>query len=76
MLHGIKGRGYALYGKQNGGGDGNGTVGHVLMNPLDASHSQLQMEVVCECVLKTKEYVQHLDTRKIISDGWWLQGAA
>ena len=57
MLHGIKGRGYALYGEQNGGGDGNGTVGHVLMDPLDASHSQLQMEVVCECVFKTKEYV-------------------
>ena len=65
-----------LYGEQNGGSDGYGTVVHVLMNPLDASHSQLQMEVVCECVLKTKEYVQHLDTRKIISDGWWLQGAA
>ena len=48
----------------------------VLMNSLDASHSQLQMEVVCECVLKTQENVQHLDTRKIISDGWWRQGAA
>ena len=57
MLHGIEGRGYVLYGEQNGGSDGNGTVGDVLMNPLDASHSQLQMEVVCECVFKTKEYV-------------------
>ena len=63
-------------GEQDGGSDGNGTVGDVLMNPLDASHSQLQMEVVCECVLKTQENVQHLDTRKIISDRWWLHGAA
>ena len=57
MLHGIERRRYVFDGEQDGGSDGNGTVGNVLMNPLDASHSQLQMEVVCECVFKTKEYV-------------------
>ena len=52
-----------LYGQQDGGGDGYGTLGHVLVNPLDASHSQPQMEVVCEYVFETKEDVQHLDPR-------------
>ena len=58
-----------MNGKQDGRCDGLGSLGYVQMDAFNASECQLQMKFVGEGVLKTKKYVHHLDSRKIIPDG-------
>ena len=63
-------------GRQNGGCDGLGSARDVLVDSLDASDREMQVEVVGESVFVPQENVKHLDTRKVIPDGGRLQGTA
>ena len=63
-------------GRQNGGCDRLGSARDVLVDSLDASDREMQVEVVGESVFVPQENVKHLDTRKVIPDGGRLQGTA
>ena len=63
-------------GRQNGGGDGLGSTRDMLVDSLNASDREMKVEIVRESVFVPQEDMKHLDTRKVIPDGWRLQGSA